>query len=121
MPAHFDLLQDSYGEHWALLEEIGAHTFNTMIRQAGWHFIYGRSSYSRRGIARGQYKAFDRALTRALKGVPGHFNAAELKSVQFAKHLGFHIATVILQPRHIQQYSSLDLAAADQLRIVPAR
>lgn len=120
LPAHFDLLQEPYGNSWTLLEEIGAHLFDTMIRQAGWHFFYGRASCSRKGIGRGSDEAAHHALIRALKGIPTHFNAAELKSVQVAKRLGFHTATVLLQPCHIQEYSSLDMAANDHLRRIPA-
>jgi len=121
LPANFDLLQEPCGKNWTLLEEIGAHTFDTMVHQAGWNFLYGRPSCSRIGVGRGPDAAARHALTRALKGIPAHLSAAELQSVQVAKHLGLHIATVVLQPRHVLHYSSFDIAAADRTRIVPAR
>jgi hypothetical protein len=104
-----------------LLEEIGAHTFDTMIRQVGWHLLYGRFPCSRTCVGRGLNETIHHALIRALKGIPARFSAAEFDSVQVAKHLGFHIATVVLQPRHIQQYCSLDAVATERTRIVPAR
>jgi hypothetical protein len=121
LPAHFDLSQEPCGDDWMLLEEIEAHTFDTMIRQVGWHLLYGRSSCSRTCVGRELNETIHRALVRALKGIPARFSAAEFDSVQVAKHLGFHFATIVLLPRHIQQYCSLDAAATEQTRIVPAR
>jgi hypothetical protein len=121
LPAHFDLLREPYGINWTLLEEVDAQIFDTMIRQAVWHFHSGRVSCSRIGVGGGPDEATSHALTRALKGIPAHFNAAELTFVQVAKRLGFHLATVVLQPRLVLRFSPLDRATVDHPRIIPAR
>ncbi len=81
LPAHFDLPLDPCGDNWMLLEEIGTHTLDTMIRQAGWHFMYMHDSCARIGVGRKRDEAIHHALIRALKGIGTRFNAAELDSV----------------------------------------
>jgi hypothetical protein len=97
----FNPLREPCGDNWTLVEEITAPVFDTMIRQAGWHFMWMQA--------------------RALKGVARRFNAAELDSVQVTKYPGFHVAKVTLQPRHIQQHTSLDIADERHAQAVPAR
>lgn len=80
---------------------------DTMIRQAGWHFIWLESACMRRGLERSGQSASNRASSHALKGIEHQFNAAELESIDVDGDLGFHIATVTLQPRQIQQQASL--------------
>ena len=55
-------------------------------------------------------EANHRALTRALGGVARRFNAAELDSFHITNYPGFHITNVTIQPRQIQQHTSLDIA-----------
>jgi hypothetical protein len=103
-----DPLQEAVGENWTQLEELTAKVFDTMIRQAGWHFMWIRKSCARRGFGTSRQNAIDHALIHALAGIASRFNAAELDSVQVAKYLLFHVARVTVQPRQIQQYTSLD-------------
>ena len=104
-----------------LVEEIMASVFDTMIRQAGWHFVWMRGSCSRRGFGLTQDGATHRALTHALKTVPKRFNAVEFDSVQIAKYPGFYVANVTLHPRQIQQYTSLDTVDKGHPQPVHAR
>ena len=113
-------LREHFGDNWTLVEEITAPVFDTMIRQAGWHFMWMQGC-SRRGLGLTPEEATQRALARALKGVARRFNAAELDSVQVTKYPGFHVAKVTLQPRHIQQHTSLDIADERHPQAVPAR
>jgi len=82
--------------------------FDTMIRQAGWHFMWILDSCVRSAFGSSRESASTRALTHALDGIAVRFNAAELESVQDTKCFGFHVATVTLQPRQVQQQTSLD-------------
>jgi hypothetical protein len=108
LPNRLDPLSEPVGDHWARVEELDALIFDTMIRQAGWHFMWIQNSCARRGVGIIRQNAIDRALIRALGSVAGRFNAAELDSVQVAKYMGFHVATVTVQTRQIQEQTSLD-------------
>jgi hypothetical protein len=103
-------LQEPVGTDWSRVEDLPAQVFNTMIRQAGWRFMWIPDSCVRRGFGTSRDSATSYALTRALKGIARRFNAAELDSVQLAEYLGFHVATVTLQPRQIQEQASTDCA-----------
>lgn len=113
--------QEQVSNDWVHVVEIVAPVLDAMIRHAGWHFMWMHGSYSRNGLGRTPRNATDRALTHALKGVARHFNAAELESNRVAKYLGFYIATVTLQPRQIQHYTSLDNVDESGTRMVRAQ
>jgi hypothetical protein len=115
MPAHFDLAQQPCADNWMLLEEIEAPVLDTMIRHAGWHFMYLQGSYSRSGVGLTRDNATHRALGRALKGLKMGFNAAELESVRVSTYPVFQIATVTVQTRHIQEHTSLEMTVEDHL------
>jgi hypothetical protein len=104
-----------------LLEEIEAPVFDTMIRHAGWHFVCLQEECCRSGVGLSRDQAIQQALVRALKGLKARFNAAELESIQVSSYPVFHIAKVTLQPRHIQQKTSLEMGVEDDARAVPAR
>ncbi|HVU45035.1 MAG TPA: hypothetical protein VHD85_02850 [Terracidiphilus sp.] len=108
LPNRLDPLQESIGNEWTIVKDLGAPVFDTMIRQAGSHFIWVHGSSARRGVGKTRQSATAHALTHALKGVAQRFNAAELNSVEFAKYPGFYIAHVAVQPRQLQQDSSLE-------------
>lgn len=55
-----------------------------------------------------QLIALCRTRSRESKGIANQFNAVEVESVSVARYLHFHVATVTLQPRRIQQQTSLD-------------
>lgn len=90
-----------------LVEELDAPVFDTIIRQAGWHFIWIQGSCARKGFGGSRESATAHALTRALRGIDKRFNAAELDSVLVGSYFGLHAATVTLQPRQVQQDTSL--------------
>jgi hypothetical protein len=121
MPPHFDLAQRPCADNWMLLEEIEAPVLDTMIRHAGWHFVCLQGSYSRSGVGLSRDEAVHQALARALRGLKSRFNAAELESVHVSSYPVFHIAKITLQPRHIQQHTSLEMALEDDARIALAR
>lgn len=121
LPDRLDLFREPFGDDWTLIEEITAPVFDTMIRQAGWHFMWMQGSCSRRGLGSTQEEATHRALVRALKGLTRRFNAAKLDSVQITKYPGFQIANVTMQPRQIQQHTSLDIVDERHPRAVSAR
>lgn len=108
LPNLLNPLQTSFGDHWTHVEEIPASIFDTMIRKAGWHFIWMSGSCSRRGYARTEDKAVANALNRALEAIPGQSNAADFDSVHVTTHLGFHFANVTVQRRRIQEHSVLE-------------
>lgn len=121
LPDRLDPNRQSVSEAWTMVEEIPALVFDTMIRQAGWHFIWLQGACSRRGYGLTQETATRRALLRALKGIPKRFNAAELDSVEISQYPGFQIANVTVQPIQIQQHASLSNAAEQHPLPVPAR
>jgi hypothetical protein len=108
LPQRLDPLREPVGDHWTHVAEIPASVFDTMIRQAGWHFMWILRPSARRGIGITPEAATDRALTRALRGVATRFNAAELDSIHVSRYPGFYIANVTLQSRQIQEHTSLD-------------
>lgn len=103
LPNPLDPLRESIDDNWTRVEDLSAHVFNTMIRQAGWHLMRTENVCSRRGFGISRENATSRALARALEGVAQSFNAAELYSVKVASYLGLYVATVTLQPRLIQR------------------
>lgn len=120
LPDRLDPNRQPIGEAWNLVDEIPAPVFDTMIRQAGWHFMWLQGACSRRGFGIAREVAIRRALLRALKGIPKRFNAAELDSVQISQYPGFQIANVTVQPIQIQQHASLGIAAEQHPLPVPA-
>ena len=74
------------------VEEIPASVFDTMIRQAGWHFMWVVRPCVRKGFGLSRDAATTRVLVRALRSVASRFNAAELDSITVAKYPGFYIA-----------------------------
>lgn len=113
LPPHFALDQRPCADNWMLLEGIEAPMFGTMIRLAGWHFVHLQEPYSRSGVGLSRDEAIYEALARALKGLRMHFNAAERESLEVYSYPVFHIATVSLQPRRVQQHTSLEMAQSD--------
>ena len=116
LPDGMDPLREPCGANWTLADEITAPDFYTVIRQRGWRFAWSHGSCFRRGLGHTQETATANALARALKGIARRFNAAELVDVQITKVAGFHIAKVTLEPREVQQYSSLDFPAVTHPR-----
>lgn len=112
LPNRLGTLQQAMDNNWAMVEDLPALVFDSIIRQAGWHFVWIEGSLARRGFGISRQSATDRALASALNGVEQQFNAAELDCIQVAKYFGFHIATVTVQPRQIQQDTSLALPRA---------
>lgn len=88
--------------------DVDAQVLDTMIRQAGWHFMWIQAASARNGFGISRQNAIDRALIHALDKIAPRFNAAELNSVQVSEYLGFHVATVDVQSRQIQQETSLE-------------
>ncbi len=121
LPERLDPLREPAGEGWTRLEEITAPIFDTMIRRMGWHFLLMHRPYARKGFGFTQKDAAERALTSGLKGVASRFNAVELVSAQAKKYPGFYIACITLQPRQIQQYTSLENAEDWHRLAVPSR
>jgi hypothetical protein len=111
LPYRFDPHMEPVSDNWNLVREIAAPAFDTMIRQAGWHFMWMVGSHTRRGFAFTREAATHRALSRALKGILRRFNGAELDTVEVTKYPGFHVAKVTLQSRQIQHQTSLQIAA----------
>ena len=93
---------------WRVVDEIQAFAFDTLIRNAGWHFMWMQGPTARRGFGRTPQDATRHATLRALAGLPRRFNAAEFDSVDVRSYPGFSIATVTMQPRHIQEHAILE-------------
>ena len=94
-----------------MVEEFPALVFDSMVRRAGWHFMWLQGACCRRGYGLSVQTAIRRGLLRALNGVPRAFNAAELDSVEITEYPGFQIAVVIVQPLHIQEHAQLKVAS----------
>ena len=107
LPDGVDPLRQPVGQHWMQVSEIRAAVFDTMIRQAGWYSTWMPGACSRRAFGFTPERATRRALKRVLSAIPRQFNAAELDSVKVSRYPAFCIATVILNPREIQQRSSV--------------
>jgi hypothetical protein len=121
LPNPLNPLRAPFGEHWTHVDEITSSLFDTMVREAGWHFIWMSGSCSRRGYARSQEKAIENALGRALGAVSTQSNAADFDSVHVKKFLGFHVANVTVQRRRIQKHSVLESDDRDRARALHAR
>lgn len=121
LPARLDPLREPIGDGWTRVEEISAPVFDTMIRQAGWHYMWVPPNCVRRSFGANTEVAIVRALTRALGSIPRRFNAAELDSVRVTKWPGFYIATVTLQSRQIQEHTSLDPVEEQHPRALAAK
>jgi hypothetical protein len=121
LPERLNPLRESYGRNWMVVKETTASVFDTMIRHAGWHFIWMSGSCSRRGFGRTREEAIDRALVRALSAVNKQCNAAELDSVHVAKYPGLSVAMVTVQRHRIQQNTMLDIADTGRPRADPAK
>src|SRR6185437_8092260 len=111
LPDRLDPCRQPIGEEWSVVEEIPALVFDTMIRQAGWHFMWLQGPCSRFGFGLTQDAATRRALVRALKGLSKRFNAAELDSVRVTQYPGFQIANVTVRTIQIQQEASLSITS----------
>lgn len=108
LPNRLDPPLEEVGNNWMRIEDLDAAVFDTMVRQAGWRFMWIQNSCAGRGFGMSRQIAIDRALIHALNGVAPRFNAAELDSVQVTENFGFCVATVAIQSRQIQQQTSLD-------------
>jgi hypothetical protein len=115
LPDRFDLVREWFSEERELVENLRAPALDSRIRIAGWHFMWPQEPCSCSGFGRTK----DRVIAHALSGVAKRFNAAELDSVQVMYLLAFRFAKVKVQPRQIQQYTSLD--AGDGMSLRPMR
>jgi hypothetical protein len=121
LPDRLDPVRDPVCENWSVVAEITSPVLDTMIRRMGWHFLSVLRPFRRRGFGAKEADATRRALAGALKSVARQYNAADLVSVQARRYPGFYVAVVILQPRQIQQFTSLEIAADWQRMIAPTR
>jgi hypothetical protein len=103
LPNRLNPLRKPLENDWALIVNLVAPIFSTMICRAGWNFTQTQDFCVRRGFGITRKNATDRAVIHALDGIAQSFNAAELESVRVDAYLGFHVATVTLQPRLIYQ------------------
>jgi hypothetical protein len=79
-----------------LVEDIPALAFDSMIRKAGWCFLWLQESCSRRGFGATEEVAIRRALARALRGISKQHNAAEIDAVQITQYPGIHVVNITL-------------------------
>ena len=107
LPGSVELRREKIADNWAVVGELTSIAFDKMIRKAGWHFVFLPGSYSRTAVGQTPEEAIHQALNRALKGLTIRFNAAELELIQVTRFPLFHVATVTLQARHIQQECAL--------------
>jgi hypothetical protein len=121
LPDRLDPLKKLVSEDWNVVEEITAPVLDTMIRRMGWHFLCMLRPFRRNGFGLTEADAAERALAGGLKRVARKYNAAELVSVQTKRYLGVHVAVVTLQPRQVQQFTSLEIDANWHQMIVPTR
>jgi hypothetical protein len=121
LPDRLDPVREPVCEGWTLVQEIPAPDLDSMIRRMGWHFLTMNRPYARKGFGFTHAIAAKRALERAFHHLARQYNSAELVSLRAGRFLGFHVAHVTLQPRQIQQFTSLEVAADWEQMIVPTR
>ena len=121
LPERLDACLQPISETWSVVEEIPALVFDTMIRRAGWHFMWLQNACSRRGVGLTEESAIRQALLRALDGVSKRSNAAELDSLQVTEYPGFQIANVRIQTLLIQRHASLNIVAGQHPLPVQAK
>ena len=121
LPEGLHPVLQNVGDNWSVVEEYPALVFDTMVRQAGWLFIWLQGACSRRGYGLTQESATRRALLCALKEVPKQFNAAELDSVFVTEYPGFLIVSVRVQPLQIQQHTPRNFVDELHLQAVLAK
>jgi hypothetical protein len=121
LPDRLDPYRQPISDGWSVVEEIPALVFDTMIRRAGWHFMWLQNACCRRGIGLTEEAAIRRALSCALKGVSRRCNAAKLDSVEITQYPGFQIAMVTVQTLQIQRQAALNVVAAQHPQPVPVR
>ena len=90
--------------------------FDATIRSAHWHFMWVQESYFRRGVGSTEETAIQKALHGALSSVSSQFNAAEFDRFHVSRFPGFYIANVTMYARHIQENTSLEMAAESYLQ-----
>jgi hypothetical protein len=112
LPSSLNPIQKQFVRNWMLVEDIPALAFDSMIRKAGWHFLWQQESCSRRGFGTTEEVAIRRALAGALRGISKRYNAAEIDSVQITNYPGFHVVNVTLQTLQIQQHASMKIGVA---------
>jgi hypothetical protein len=108
LPNRFRLAQDKFDENWLLARNISATTFDSSLRNAGWHFIAIAGTFRKMGFGFTENAAIRRALAVAFKYIHRRYNAAEVGSVSVLRVLGLRVATIELNARHIQQQAILD-------------
>ena len=109
LPDGLDLTQEQFCGTWMSVKDTMAAALDLKVRSAGWHFMWLEDVYARFGIGRTATSAIDKAITRGLDRIKNRFNAAELDSIKISRYPGFHVATVKLHARHIQQQTSFRL------------
>ena len=121
LPDRLDPCLQHIVEGWSIVEDLPALVFDTMIRQAGWHFMWLRDACCRKGIGLTEEAAVSRGLSRALRGISKRFNAAKLDSIRITQYPGFQIANVTVQTLQIQKQASLNPAFGPHPHAFPAR
>jgi hypothetical protein len=108
LPNRFRIPQDKFDENWVLARDIPSATFDSSLRNAGWHFIAIAGAFRKMGFGLTEEAATRRALAFAFKYIHRRYNAAEVESVGVKSMLGLRVATVELHARHIQQQTVLE-------------
>lgn len=109
MPNRFRQAQERFDQDWTLAREMSAATFDAALRNAGWHFIWIKGSFRKKGFGLTEKAAIRRALALAFKYIHRRYNAAELESVRVRSFLGVRVAIVKLHARHVQQQSGFEI------------
>ncbi len=107
LPDGLDLIQAPFSKSWMSVEDTRSGALDVKVRNAGWHFVWLEDACSHFGVGRTAASAVDKAITHALNGIKGRFNAAELDSLSVSKYPGFQVAKITLHARHIQQQTTL--------------
>jgi hypothetical protein len=108
LPNRFRIPQDKFDENWLLARNISATTFDSSLRNAGWHFIAIAGAFRKMGFGLTEEAATRRALAFAFKYIQRRYNAAEVESVGVRRILGLKVVTVEMHARHIQQQTVIE-------------
>jgi hypothetical protein len=114
LPAGLQLATEEFREGWNFAGRIDARRLKKKIQSSGWNFIKIGDGSLHSGVGETLQEAVACALKLALRGIHGHFNAAEVEHIESTHYPWFYLARVRVFPYRIQQDSVLMTPEEDQ-------
>jgi hypothetical protein len=114
LPVGLRLATEEFREGWNFAGRIDARRLEKKIRASGWNFIRTDDGLLHSGVGDTSQEAIACALKLALRGIHGHFNAAEVEHIESTQYPWFFLARVRVFPYRIQQGAVLIAPEEDQ-------